>query len=240
MLKGQQEISSYTRNGLTQAKKYYESALNYDPKYARALASISHTLNLEWLFSWANEHEDQTLQRALEIAREAVSLDEGDARGHASVGFVQLYQKQHELSMNAYQRARQLNPNDAEVMADMADALIHYGDPQKAIDLLKKAMHINPLYPDRYLWNMSSAYYNLKLYNMAIESIQKMNNPAQGSRILAASYAQLGEVGRAKHYAKEVLAAEPGFSLKRWQLVIPDKFSHDTEHYIEGLKKSGL
>jgi len=239
VLKGQQHIHRYTRDDLQQARSYYESATKIDPRYARALASIAETLNLEWLFSWT-ENPDDTLEHALDLARRAVALDEGDARGHARVGFVSLYQKNHEASINAYQRALQLNPNDAEVIADLADTYAHSGHSVEAVELIKKAMHLNPFYPDEYLWILGGAYYNLKQYQDAIDVVEQMNNPTEGSRILAASYAQLGQLNLARGYARKTLSAHPDFTLAQWSKMLPDKYPEETLHFIEGLRKAGL
>jgi len=239
VLKGQQHIYRYTRGDLQQARKFYETAAQLDPRYARALSSIAQTINLEWLFSWS-ENPDDTLEYALSLARQAVSLDEGDARGHARVGFVALYQKNHEASINAYQRALQLNPNDAEVIADFADTYSHCGRSDEAVKLIKKAMHLNPFYPDEYLWILGGAYYTLKQYQDAISVVEQMNNPTEGSRILAASYAQLGQLDLARGYARKTLSAHPDFSLEQWSKMLPDKYPDETAHIIEGLRKAGL
>jgi len=238
-LKGQQHIYRYTREDLKQARNFYDTAIQLDPHYARALSSIAQTINLEWLFSWS-ENPDDSLDYALSLARKAVSLDESDARGHARVGFVSLYQKKHEASISAYQRALQLNPNDAEVMSDLADTYTHSGRSEEAIELIKKAMHLNPFYPDEYLWIMGGAYYTLKQYQDAINVTEQMNNPTEGSRILAASYAQLGKLDLARGYARKTLAAHPDFSLERWSKMLPDKYPDETAHIIEGLRKAGL
>ncbi|TNF88208.1 MAG: tetratricopeptide repeat protein [Gammaproteobacteria bacterium] len=239
VLKGQQHIYRYTREDLRQARKYYEIAAKLDPRYARALSSIAQTLNFEWLFSWS-EYPDDTLEHALDLARQAVTLDDGDARGHARVGFISLYQKNHEASINAYLRALQLNPNDADVIADLADTYAHSGHSDEAVALIKKAMHLNPFYPDEYLWNLGGAYYNLKQYQDAINAVEQMNNPTEGSRILAASYAQLGQLDLAQRYARRTLSAHPDFSLEQWSLMMPDKYPDETTHFIEGLRKAGL
>lgn len=239
LLKGQQHVFRYTREDMRQARKLYESAANLDPRYGRALAAIAQTLNFEWLFSWAEESES-TLDHALSIAHEAVSLDQGDARGYAGVGFVSLYQKKHDASINAYQRALQLNPNDADVISELADTYGHSGRSEEAVTLLKKAMHLNPFYPDEYLWNLGGAHYTLKQYESAIDAVNQMNNPTEGSRILAASYAQLGQLDIAREHAQKTLLAHPDFSLDKWQAMMPDKYVEDSMAFADGLRKAGL
>ena len=239
LLKGQQHVFRYTRDDMRRARELYQAAADIDPRYARALSSIAQTLNFEWLFSWADESET-TLEYALSIAQEAVSLDQGDARGYAGVGFVSLYQKKHDASIRAYERALQLNPNDADVIADLADTFAHCGRSEEAVTLLKRAMHLNPFYPDEYLWNLGGAYYNLKQYENAIDAVNQMNNPTEGSRILAASYAQLGQLDIAREHARRTLDSHPDFSLEKWQGMMPDKYEADSIAFAEGLRKAGL
>jgi len=239
LLKGQKHVFCYTQEDMRQARKLYEAAVKLDPRYGRALASIAQTLNFEWLFSWADESED-TLEYALSIAREAVNLDESDAKGHAGVGFVSLYQKKHDSSIRAYERALQLNPNDADIISELADTYAHSGRSEEAIALLQKAMQLNPFYPDEYLWNLGGAYYTLQQYENAIDAVERMNNPTEGSRILAASHAQLGHLDIARRHADKILEAHPNFSLQQWQAMMPDKYPEDSMAFAEGLRKAGL
>ncbi len=239
VLQGQQKLFQYTREDNSQARDLYMAALTADPCYARAFAAISRTYNFDWRYSWADSPHE-ALSKALELARTAVSLDEHDARGYAELGFISLYRKQHERSIDAYERSLALNPNDADVMVEMADALVHAGRSEEAIGLIKKAMRLNPFYPDLYLWNLGGAHFNIRRYEEAIETLERMHNPAEGRRLLAASYAHLGRLEEAKFQATKVLEAHPNFSLRHWEMIQPDKFADDTAHFVEGLKKAGL
>ena len=200
---------------------------------------MSRTYNYDWRYSWT-ESSDVALDKALDLARDAVSIDESDARGYAELGFVNLYRKRHRASIDAYQRSLTLNPNDADVMVEMADALAHAGRSEEAITQIEKAMRLNPFYPDLYLWNLGGAYFNLKQYEEAIETLERMHNPAEGRRLLAASHAHLGHLEEARQQAALVIEAHPDFSLQQWGTIQPDKNPDDTAHFVEGLKKAGL
>ncbi len=239
VLQGQQHIFRYTRDDNTRARSLYEAALELDPAYARALAAKSRTFNIDWRYDWTDLH-DLALDKALELALAAADLDPTDARGYGELGFAHLYRKEHEAAIVAYQRALSLNPNDADLMSDFADALSHCGRSGEAIDLFQKAMRLNPFYPDEYLWYLGGAYYNLKRYEDAIRAVSGMQNPREGQRILAASCAQLGRMSEARAHAKKVLEAHPGFNLEHWARIVPDRLGDDTLHLIEGLKKAGL
>jgi hypothetical protein len=96
-------------------------------------------------------------------------------------------------------------------MSDFADALAHSGQSEEAIGLLHKAMRLNPFYPDEYLWHLGGAYYNLKRYEDAIQAVSGMQNPTEGHRILAASYAQLGRMERGPRACRESARGPPRF-----------------------------
>lgn len=239
VLQGQRHIFRYTRPEVRSARDLYNFALESDPRYARAHAAKSRTFNLDWRYDWA-ENPETALEDALVLARLAIDLDELDARGFGELGFAHLYRKEHEAAINAYGRALKLNPNDADLMSDMGDALAHSGRSEEAIELLLKAMRLNPFYPDQYIWHLGGAYFNLKQYDEAISTIKTMQNPTEGRRLLAASYALLGRDAEAQAEAAAVKAAHPNFTVDRWAAVQPDKFEDDVQHFVEGLKRAGL
>ena len=239
VLRGQQYIFRYTRQDNHEAQTLYERALARDQDYARASAAISRTMNIDWRYSWAKDAE-HALDTALSYAQRAVELDPTDARGFGELGFVHLYRKEHDAALGAYRRALALNPNDADLLSDYADALAHSGDNEAAIGNLQQAMRLNPYFPDQYLWHLGGAYYNLKEYDAVIGTLTKMNNPTEGQRMLAASYAQLGQMEQARSMADRHREAHPNFSLERWAKVQPDRLEEDTQHFVEGLKKAGF
>ena len=177
---------------------------------------------------------------ALAFARRAAELDPTDARGFGELGFAHLYRKEHDAAIGAYKRALYLNPNDADLLSDFADALAHSGRNEEAISHLQRAMRLNPFFPDQYLWHLGGAYYNLKQYEAVIETVEKMNNPTEGQRMLAASYAQLGQIDLARSTAEKHRTVHPNFSIDRWAKIVPDRLEEDTHHFLEGLKKAGF
>ena len=239
VLQGQQYAYRYRRSDNSMARQLFQAAQEVDARYARASAAISRTLNIDWRYSWS-DNQDVALDKALEYARKAVEFDAGDARGFGELGFAHLYRKEHDAALDAYERALRLNPNDADLMSDMADALCHCGRNEEGILLLEKAMLLNPFYPDQYLWHLGGALYNMNQYEEAIIELQKMHNQTEGRRLLAASCGQLGRIDEAKMHAAKVLEAHPDFSLEAWAAVQPDKSQAEVDHFVEGLKKAGL
>jgi len=110
-------------------------------------------------------------------------------------------------------------------------------DTQRINDIIERWVRE---YPDQYLWHLGGAYYNLKQYDDAVQSVLKMHNPTEGRRLLAASYAQLGRMDEARVQASKLMEAHPNFSLDHWSKILPDRHEEDVHHFVEGLRKAGL
>jgi len=239
VLRGQELSVQYRKDANLLARRLFEDACLFDPRYGRSYAGMSRTFNLAWRYRWIDEPES-ALEKAVELATEAVNRDGLDARGHSELGFACLYKKQHEASIAAYERAIELNPNDADILAEMSDSLTSYGNPEKSVLLLKRAMRLNPLHPDFYLWNLGEAYFDLKEYAEAIQTLKKMHDQSEAHRLLAASHALIGQHTEAHFHAEQVMIVHPDFSLAHWRTVPPSKNSETLERFIDGLRIAGL
>lgn len=239
-LRGRELTQKYEREANGYAQSLYEQALNLDPCYGRSYAGLSRTFNLDAFYGWTDRPE-LALERALECAKLATQYDSFDARSYAELGYAYLYSRRHEESLAAYEHAIALNPNDADILSDRADALILSGGAERGIELLKRAMRLNPCYPDDYLWHLGGAYFCLGDYAKTIETLEEMQEPAEAHRLLAASHALVGNRSQASYHAKEVMRAHPNFSIEHWQRVPPYKEGGtQLETFIAGLRMAGL
>jgi adenylate cyclase len=229
----------YRRDANLHARRLFEEAAAMDPGLSRSYAGMSKTFNHAWRYRWVDSPE-LALDKAVELAGEAIIRDNLDARGHSELGYASLYKRQHDASIAAFERAIELNPNDADILAEMGDSLTASDSPERAIELLRRAMRLNPLYPDWYLWNLGEAYFNLERYDDAIRTFTKMHDQSEGHRLLAASHAWLGRMAEARYHAAQVLAVHPDFSLEHWHSVLPYKNHEQFERLIGGMRIAGL
>lgn len=239
LLRGQEVFLEYTRSGHAKALKLFEKAIECDPNYARAYAAMSRVYNHENRYSWTDTPE-LTLKKALEFAHKAIQLDPADARGYSELGIVHLYMKNADLAIAHFEKALSLNPNDADIIAELADAHVYAGRPETGLELLNTAMRLNPYTPDAYLWKLADAYFVLRDYRAVIKTAQGMQNPSEADRLVAASYAHLGEMEKARTHASEVLRKHPEFTVYAWAKNQPDTDPAEVEHLSEGLRKAGL
>jgi adenylate cyclase len=239
ILRGQQLVFRWDRESNAHARRLFQEATEITPDYARAYSSISRTHNHDWRYSWSPMPDD-SLKTAVELARWAIQLDQMDARGYAELGYATLYRKLHSESIAAYERALALNPNDADVIVEYGDSLVYDGQPTRAIELIGRAMRLNPYYPDWYLWCLADASNALGRATEVIATVRQMHDPTEGRRLLAANYAHLGMMDEARAEAQEVLRVHPGFSVDGWRRRPPYRDQEILERYIEGLRKAGL
>jgi adenylate cyclase len=239
VLRGQQLMLRFSKEANAHARRLFEEAIEIAPEYGRAYSAMSRTHNLDWRYSWSAD-PDQSLEAAVDLARRAIQLDRLDARGFAELGFANLYKKRHDDALAEYARAMALNPNDADIIAEYADALVYSGQPWKSVELLEKAMRLNPYYPDWYLWYRADAFNAMGRPAEVIATVQRMQNPDEGRRLLAANFALLGMMDEARAQAREVMRLHPEFTISRWRDRPPYRDIAILERYIDGLRKAGL
>jgi len=239
VLRGQDLTWQFRRDANLHARRLFEEAAQFDPNYGRSYAGMSRTFNLAWRYRWTDAPE-AALDRSVELAVDATRRDGLDARGHSELGFACLYKRQHDASLAAYERAIDLNPNDADILAEMGDALTYADRADRAIDLLRRAMRLNPLYPDWYLWVLGDAYSCVGDYEAAIQTLKQMSDQSEAHRLLASCHALLGQVGEAQLHAAQVKAIHPDFSIEHWRTVPPFRSQEPLERFIHGLRLAGL
>jgi adenylate cyclase len=239
ILRGQDLGLRFRREANLHARRLFEQAAEIDPRYGRSYAGLSRTFNLAWRYRWT-ERPEAALDKAMELALAAINHDSLDARGYGELGFARLYKRQHDDSLSAYERATELNPNDADILAEMANAVSCAGDADRAVALLQRAMRLNPFYPDWYLWYLGEAYFDLGEYEATVRTLHKMGDKSEAHRLLASSYALLGLMEEARHHAAQLIIVHPEFSLEHWRTVPPDRNPGPLARFIEGLEKAGL
>ena len=157
LMRGWYEWHKFTREGNAAALYLFEQARKIDPNYARAYVGLAWAFEMNYDYDWTDDY-DKTLKLALENASTAVRLDPNDYQAQWALGWAYLYNRQHEQAMGHYLRARELNPNDTDLLAEMGDFLIFIGQPKQAIDQAKEAIRLNPLHANWYVEYLGWAY----------------------------------------------------------------------------------
>ena len=235
--------SSFNKVELLQARRGLERALAIDPNYARAHAALSRSSMELWIRRWDdNRPWTAAIEAAYQSAREAVRLAPNLSDAYVALGWALSYMRQHEAAITEFERATQLNPNFTDY--HFAFALLVAGEPTKAIQTLETHMRLDPFYQPRTTAMLGFAYYLLERYLDALPHLQeaasRAPNHGHSRRYLAATYAQLGQLERAREEATEALHVEPWFTIKQGIFATICKRPEDAERFSEGLRKAGF
>ncbi len=155
------------------------------------------------------------------MAEKAVRLDSNDYRSHWVLGWAYLYSREYDKATASYLRARELNPNDAELLAEMANLLIYIGQPEQAVEQLTEAIRLNPFHENWYVEYLGWAYEEAGMPLEAVKTLEQVIGPNPGEDqlwvlpSLAAAYAdpKVGRTEDARKIVKEILSLEPEFSI---------------------------
>lgn len=237
-LAGLQSLSQLSLPSLRRARRHFREALRHDKTLASALAAISRTLTLEWVLTAQGDAE--LLSEAERLARRAIEIDRHSASAFKELGVSQLYKGRIDESLAALGQAERLSPHYADAIYSHADSLTHASQPGSALEKLDLAISLNPMPPDIYYWAAAGASYFLRDFEQALAFIDRMQDKQPATRLAAASYAMLGDQGRARLHRNRFLADNPTFELEQWLAMVPHKERWQTELYREGLIKAGF
>jgi TolB-like protein/Tfp pilus assembly protein PilF len=249
LMRGWYEWHKFTREGNAAARDLFEQARKIDPNYARAYAGLAWAYADDYDYQWTDDY-DKTLKLALEMANTAVRLDPTDYQAQWALGWTYLYNRQHEQAMAHYLRARDLNPNDAELLAEMANFLIFTGQPKQAIDQLKEAIRLNPFHEKWYVEYLGWAYEEAGLPKEAIEIFEQaidLQNPDEDGLwyfpTIAAAYAHptVGRMNDARKIVKTLLSRKPEYSTSEaLSHAYPYKTKELIDRFVNAERRAGL
>ena len=235
-----------------EARRFFQRALESDPTYARAYTGLSLSHFNEWsCMAW--HRWDETERLAYEYAAKAAALDDGDAIVQVVLGRILLYRRLYAEAAHHVQRALDLNPNDTDVLIHAAMCRAYLGDGESALELTRRAMRLNPIYPPWYTAPAGLALFILgrdaELIELGVQVPISMfvDVPAY----VAAALAHSGDLERARSYLSRFLATlrdrvlfgrdpEPGEPLRWLAHVNPFRRDEDIDRLARGLRLAGL
>ncbi len=188
------------------AAAYFEEAIGLDPDYAAAHTALAKVYVQAALGEQAYA-EALGIYWAEGFTRAARMLHRGMARPSADArvlhSWLALRKHQHDRAIAEAEAALALNPNDAEALEALAEALIYSGRPQDGIIQARKAMTQNPLLLGRPLYLVGLAEFALGNSDQAVERLARAIELAPAHRpefsgLLAAAYGELGRAAEAE------------------------------------------
>ncbi|MBX4959566.1 peptide antibiotic resistance protein [Rhizobium lentis] len=237
-LVGSSLMSKLTLPHIRRARKAFKQSLSHKPDFSPSFTGLARTFTSEWLVTAQGNNE--LLHLAEQHALRAIERDPSSAAGHRELGVTKLYLGDVDASVAALDLAEELSPHFADVIYSHADTLVHASRPGDALAKIRKAISLNPIAPDAYLWCAAGASFFLEQYEEAIAYVEAMKDKAPAHRIAAASCAMIGDRKRALSHRQRAESINPVFDVEKWLAIVPFKEHWQKELYREGLLKAGF
>ncbi|CAN7215622.1 guanylate cyclase [Phyllobacterium sp. LjRoot231] len=241
-----------TPEEFAQAVKYFQQALQLDPNFGAAEASLA------WAYWDADDQRAAAMGLSGEAAYDKVFESLEAAAKHPSPFYYQLIaellvrEHRSDEAVAALPKAVALNPSDPWNYVVLSQALNFNGRPKEARDYLDAAMRVDPGWTDWRHYQAGLADFGQEKYEEAIGSLEKIDFQSTdpwpkffGLQVLLSAYGHLGrdeQVAAYREKVTKVLAdrneGEPTQLLIQKYFVF--KNEADIERLLGGLSKAGL
>jgi adenylate cyclase len=249
ILLGNEHLRRHSREEIAEAIRYYQNAIDLDPSYARAHASLAWA---NACFAFRGSWTDPCVDVALRSIEKSISLDDDDSWSHGIYSQILIMRKRYDEAEIQFERALALNPNDAEVAALWSPTLVYLGRWEEGLEWIDTAKRLNPYPGQWYYWYRGFALFSAREYEQAAKAIMELTPVhLRGHAYIAASYGYLEKLEDARKELslfEEAWDREKSFigenALHTIQEVALDwaaryRKSSDGEHFLNGLRKAG-
>ena len=221
-----------------EARDLLERAVELDPLSSDAHALLANAYLGEHRFDM--NPRPNPIGRAMVHALAATQLDPQNAYARCWLGIAHFFRGENARFELEVARALELNPNDAETLADIGHYLAFMGEFERGVELTRRAQRLNPLHPGWYHFSLARLHFSCGQYQEAVADVQRTGlSDFYWTHLLAC--AALGHMGHPEAGGElaRILELKPDFSakaeLRKWNAA-PD----DLEHIVAGLRKAGL
>ena len=253
-LKGWQHYIRRTPEDFRAAIDHFKKAIELDPKYSRAYAALAATYweasTRYWDFTLGLKRSFEARFQAEQFLAKAM-LDPTPL-AHQVASAMLLRAQQHDEAIAEAKRAIAGDPNDPDGYVALANVLSFTGAAKDALEMVERAIRLNPHYPPHYLYQEGLARFGINDLHEAAKSLEQAIalNPDDywSQRLLLATYGLLGRRADAAKLLDAIKGREQrGLVASRDPLTVTaSTFSYpfvnraDIERFAEGLRKAGV
>ena len=152
--------------------------------------------------------------------------------------------KRYDRAIAYREKALALAPNDFLVVWGYGSVLYKAGQPDRAIEILKKAARLNPSKTIGLAWTLAEAQLVAKRYNdvleTSIKAAERKPDAIYPHVFLTAAYSAVDRIEEAKKEASKVLEINPEFTVTEWMRSRLLMNLEDEVTYANLLLKGGL
>ena len=210
------------KNEARAALELLDKALGIDPDYPLALALAAWCHAQRSVYNWADDIEAAKVE-ALSLAERAASLSADDPLILAVLGTVHTFARNYGAARVLLERAVALDPNSAWACSRLGWLATYADRPEEAFGYFEKALRLSPIDPmnfNNYV-GLASAHQvagdDAAAAQMFQRALDERRNALWIHRNLAPALLGAGREAEAKKSFQALLAAYPGFTIKRFK-----------------------
>lgn len=220
------------------ARDHFLKAIELDPDCAIAHAYLALA---EVIIADYGAAPRAVLEAACDRVTLAITLEPEESRCHRIMGLIRLYLREHAAAERYLRRARELNPYDADALAQLGFVLAMRGQPHESVTLIRSAIALNPFRPFWYDLDLSYALYSLGCYDEAADMMATAPEIGVFHYLwLAASYAMAGRLAAAAEAFEKVMTKLRPEERQNIDVLARNwtEFEHDAdlEHFRQGTR----
>ncbi len=226
VLRGRDFVTRGTRADNARARGAFQRAIDLDPSYARAYVGLGGVNVRAATQGWTDD-ASAALERAEDLARKAITLDERDPGAHALLADVSLYFGDYGRALAESKRAIELNGSDPDAYSTLTSVLLFTGDLTGSIVAGEQLLQFRPNLAPVETFHLATAYLLADRPGDAVRVLEEAQdrgrvNSAYAVAILAAAYAKIGRQEDAVHQAELVRDRFPTFSRQEFGSLLRD------------------
>ncbi len=241
-LQGRPHLRAWTKEGTQKGLELNLAAVEADPTSPFGYIGLSFVYPRAE-YGWLDMDGAEGFARAEQAADKALELDPDNYDAHYARGFVHKQRGEHRQAFERYRRALELNPNAANVMADMAETHMYGGRIDEALDLMTRAMRLDPHHPDWFKWNFAWAQWANGDCDSALSAMHSMTKiPNSARRMLAIIQVCLGLQDEAEATIKAFLEKAPDMTISKLRERNEKRYSDTSilERSLDALRQAGM
>ncbi|MGD9509709.1 MAG: hypothetical protein AB7X49_14290, partial [Geminicoccaceae bacterium] len=240
-----EELDKTTPEANAKAIELIERAIDLDPTGSYGHEDLAYAYRQQVDNGWGPH--DVAMTRWLDAASRAVQLDPTNTWARYLLAQRYLYANEMRRWWAEVQRVADMAPRDVRLMSELgAVDLPIGGQTARGVDLVERAVRLDPAHPEYYYWKQRNVYFAAGRFEEAAAAAEAIGDvsgyyPMFWNTLI---YAQLGRAAELHSWRAKLLEIDPDFSAERefWRhgdFLMPEAAT-ERARFLDAIAKAGL
>jgi adenylate cyclase len=239
-----QYVRTFQKDRLEPARRMLEKAVERDPTFGEGHACLAQLYGQHARFMSKSPAELRGYaDRAFIHARQALLLAPNSSHAHHALALAHWFSGDTARSLEAYQTAMSLNPNDTDLMADMGLRYCQLMEWEKGVPLVEESYRRNPCQSSTYRMGLVLYHFSERQYDEAMRQVTLLDAPdvVYHHVMVAACAVRLGDRQRTGEAVACIERMEPDYA-RRMAFDLASRNVHPrlAQDIILALRDAGL